>query len=388
MADARRTPYHRYALLVPGGVALLAGLDAALVLLGLPAPVRSARLPEVHGVLLVLGFVGTLIALERAVAWGRARGYAAPALLGAGALALLSPLPRPVGAWLLVAGAAALTLLYVPLWRRQPAAAVLVQVAGAVLGTGAAVLWAAGVPVPWLLPWLVGFLVLTIAGERVELSRVGVLAHGAEAQAVATAAAVVVAVPVGLLWPAAGYPLLGAALLALVGWLLRHDVARRTVRGAGLPRFTAVALLAGYGWLAAAGGAWLLLGRVLDGAGYDAVVHCVFLGFVLSMVMAHAPIILPAVLRRPLPYHAAMYAPLALLHGSLLLRVVVGDVRGVEWAWQVGGVLNIASVLLFVAVAVLSAVQGSRTARSRRTPVPENPVGVPRRPAPPVEVRA
>jgi len=43
---------------------------------------------------------------------------------------------------------------------------------------------------------------------------------------------------------------------------------------------------------------------VRDGGGYDAVVHAIFLGFVISMVMAHAPVILPAVLRRPLPYRS------------------------------------------------------------------------------------
>jgi hypothetical protein len=42
------------------------------------------------------------------------------------------------------------------------------------------------------------------------------------------------------------------------------------------------------------------------GARCDAVIHAAFLGFAMSMVMAHAPVIPPAVLRRPLPYHAAL----------------------------------------------------------------------------------
>ena len=121
--------------------------------------------------------------------------------------------------------------------------------------------------------------------------------------------------------PAPGYPLLGLALLALVGWLAGHDVARRTIRSTGLARFVAGCLLAGYGWLAVAGACWLLGGAAPDGPRYDAVVHAVFLGFTLSMIMAHAPVILPAVLRRPLPYHPAMIAPAALLHGSLALRL-------------------------------------------------------------------
>ena len=69
-------------------------------------------------------------------------------------------------------GAAALVCLYVPLWRRQRDEAVLVQALGAVLALGAAVLWLGGAAVPLLAPWLVGFVVLTIAGERLELSRI------------------------------------------------------------------------------------------------------------------------------------------------------------------------------------------------------------------------
>ncbi|ODQ90346.1 hypothetical protein BHQ18_09790 [Mycolicibacterium flavescens] len=48
-------------LLIPGGFARLAGLDAALLRLGLPARVESVRLAEVHGIVLVLGFVGVAV---------------------------------------------------------------------------------------------------------------------------------------------------------------------------------------------------------------------------------------------------------------------------------------------------------------------------------------
>ncbi|CCG05668.1 hypothetical protein [Blastococcus saxobsidens] len=351
----RGLPLGRVLLLLPGGVALLAGLDAALVLLGLPAPLRVERLPQVHGILLVLGFVGTLVALERAVALRRGWGFTAPAGLGAGALLLISPLPIAVGATALVLGTGALVAVYVPLWRRQPAGAVAVQALGAVLGTGAALLWAGGVPVPRLLPWLAGFLVLTIVGERLELARVGALAPRAEGMAVGLAAAVAAGALAALMWPAVGHPLLGGALLGLAGWLLRYDIARHTVRSTGLPRFMAGCLLAGYAWLLVAGAVWLLVGPVTAGAGYDVVVHAVFLGFVLSMVMAHAPVILPAVLRRPLPYRPAMVVPAVLLHASLAVRVVLGDVRGIEVAWQLGGLLGIGAVLLFAAVAAWSA---------------------------------
>lgn len=350
----------RVALLAPAGIALLAGLDAALMLLDLPAPVRVDRLPEVHGMLMVLGFVGTLIALERAVALRRSLGFVAPALLGLGALVLLSPAPLVVGRGLLTAGAAALVGLYLPLWRRQRDDAVLVQALGAVLALGAAVLWLGGADVPVLVPWLVGFVVLTIAGERLELARIA-MGPSAGITLVLLASGLLAGIVAALLWPRPGTALLAAALLVLTGWLAAHDVARRTIHTTGLTRYMAGCMLAGYCWLGLAGAIWMLGGPTLDGVRYDAVLHAVFLGFTLSMIMAHAPVILPAVLRRPLPYHPALIVPAVLLHGSLALRLWVGDALGSHDAWVTGGVFNIVAVLSFVAIAVGCAVRGTRS---------------------------
>lgn len=63
----------------------------------------------------------------------------------------------------------------------------------------------------------------------------------------------------------AGTVLLGATLLALTGWLAAHDVARRTIHTAGLTRYMAGCMLAGYCWLGVAGAIWLLGGPALDG---------------------------------------------------------------------------------------------------------------------------
>lgn len=364
VSPRRRDDLRRLPFLVPGGVALLAGLDAALMLLGLPAPVSAARLPDVHGMLLVLGFVGTLISLERAVALGHRAGYLAPGLLGAGAVLLVSPAPMPLARAALLAGTVALVAVYVPLWRRQRDDAVLVQALGAVLATGAATLWLADVAVPTLLPWLVGFVVLTIAGERLELARI-TMGPGAGRTLVLLSAALVVTVTASLLWPALGAPTVGLGLVVLVAWLATHDVARRTVRSRGQVRFMAASMLAAYFWLAVAGAVWVVGGPAADDVRYDAVVHAVFLGFTLSMVMAHAPVILPAVLRRPMPYHPVMLVPAAVLHASLALRLWVGDALGVPLAWQVGGALNIASLLGFVAVVAWSVTRSDR-AGSRR----------------------
>jgi hypothetical protein len=362
---APRTARIRLALLVPGGLALLAGLDAALLLLGVPAPVSADRLAAAHGVLLVLGFVGTVIALERAVALGTTWGYAAPALTGLGAIATISPLPAPVGGGLLVGGTVLLAVVFVPLWRRRRDPAVLIQGMGAVLAVGAAVLHLGGVEPSRYLTWLAGFVILVIAGERLELMRLTTAGVRAESALLACAATLPAAALAALLFPSWGLPATGAALLLLVVVLARSDTARHTVTGSGLPRFSAVALLAGYAWLGVAGVVLVIDRDPTVGGAYDAVVHAVFLGFTLSMIMAHAPVILPAVLRRPLPYHPAMYLPLALLHAALLVRIVLGDARDLPVAWQVGGIGNVVALLLFVAIAVGSAIRGARAAGSR-----------------------
>ncbi|ACZ87154.1 hypothetical protein [Streptosporangium roseum] len=57
----------------------------ALLITGVPVPAAFA---EQHGPLMALGFLGTLICLERAVALRSRWGYTAPALSALGAVAL------------------------------------------------------------------------------------------------------------------------------------------------------------------------------------------------------------------------------------------------------------------------------------------------------------
>ena len=187
---------------------MLAGLDAALILLGVAAPVTADRLPEVHGMAMTLGFVGTLVCLERAVALARPVGFLAPGLLGAGSLFMLTPLPLAVGRVALVLGMLGMCAIYVPLWRRQRDDAVLVQALGSVLGLGAATMWLGGLEIAPMLPWLAGFLVLTVAGERLELARLA-MGPAAGPTLVLLSTAVLAATVASLLWPVAGCPLLG-----------------------------------------------------------------------------------------------------------------------------------------------------------------------------------
>jgi hypothetical protein len=149
----------------------------------------------------------------------------------------------------------------------------------------------------------------------------------------------------------------GAALLALALWLLRQDIARRTVRDKGLTRFIAVCLLSGYAWLALAGAIMLGAGLAPGSAAYDAALHALMLGFVFSMVFGHAPIIFPAVLRVAVPYHPLFYAPLVLLHLSLAVRLAGDAAVSFEWR-SMGGLLNAVALLAFILNTIAAVVRG------------------------------
>ena len=85
-------------------------------------------------------------------------------------------------------------------------------------------------------------------------------------------------------------------------------------------------------------------------------------GIVISMIFAHAPIILPAVSGVHIPFRRRFYLHLILLHASLALRLA-GDLAG-QAAWRAGGgLLNAAAVALFLANTVWAARQ-NQIARS------------------------
>lgn len=355
---ARRPAWERLPLLVLGFVALFIGAGAGLARLGWPLPEAASGAAAMHGPLMVCGFFGVVISLERAVAIGRLWAYAAPLLAGIGTGAALHGLEAATP-WFYLAASGVLLAASLAVLRRQPVLFMAVIALAAGSWAAGAALWAAGWAVHELAGWWLAFLVLTIAGERLELSRFMPPSRTAERLFVGVTAALLAALAA---WPLPwGSHLFGAALLALAAWLLRHDIARRTVRQQGLTRFIAVCLLSGYFWLAAGGAVMLAWGLAPGHPSYDAALHALLLGFVFSMVFGHAPIIFPAVLRVAVPYHPAFYAPLALLHASLALRMA-GDAGGhfelVRW----GALLSALALLLFIANTLLAVVRGRRAA--------------------------
>ncbi len=354
----------RYPLMALGAVSLLLALWAGLIRIGWSWPTPRSNLAALHGPLMVFGFLGTLIGLERAVALRRPWGFAAPAASLAGSALLLFGVREEVGQAFLVAAGAVLAALFLVILRAHATASAAALLGSAVLWIGGALLWALDASYVEAVPWWAGFLVLTIVGERLELAALGRLTGGGRA-AFALATALLLAGLTTSVWATAtGIRIAGAALIGFALWLLRYDVARQTVRRGALPRFIAVALLAGYVWLGVAGALWARSGAVAFGPDHDALLHALFLGFVISMVFAHAPVILPGVLRVAIPFRRVFYVHLALLHVTLAIRIA-GDLAVSSEAERWGGLLNAVAIVLFLAVTAGTALH-ARLARRER----------------------
>ena len=365
---------HRAWLMVGAGISLLAGLDGALLLLGVWSPVMSTRLSKWHGPLMVLGFVGTVICLERAVALGHRLAYLVPAMSGFGVIVLLAPLPfdsARAGLALLTLAQLGLLTIYVPLWRRSHDDAIVIQGAGAFCAAGAAALLTTGAHVSQIVGWLACYMILTICGERLELSRLTMARNRALS---ALCLAVVAALLVSVVSPAIGWRVLGVVLIGLAVWLCRHDVARGGLRRGGQAAYIGTLLMVGYLWLATAGIVCTIQRPPTSRNGYDAVVHSLFLGFTMGMILGHAPIILPAVLQVRLEWTTWFWLPAFLLEASLLVRIGIGDGLDRSAAVQAGGTVNVLSLLTLVAV-IATHIQPRTRARTHLKSTPRSRSG-------------
>ncbi len=333
----RRLPF-----LALGILLLVLALWTGLIRLGWSLPIFRDDFSALHGPLMIAGFFGTVISLERAVGSGFRWAYAAPALSILGSIGLILDAPILLAQSFLIASSVVLVAASRVTWVGVGAAFLL----------AANILWTLEMDLFRVVYYWMAFLVVTIAAERLEMSRA--LGHSRGVRSLFLAALAILIG--GVIFE---IRVAGVGLIALGLWLFRYDLARRTIRQRGLTRFIAACLLSGYAWLIAGGLSALVFGGLVDVLRYDVILHSVFLGFVMTMIFAHAPVIFPAILGVTMAYGPRYYIPLVLLHASLILRVagdLAGWLPGREW----GGLLNVFSIVLFLL----------NTAGSIRFPVP------------------
>lgn len=352
-------PPARLPLLAFGMLSLLGGVLAGLARLDWNVPTLAAAQAGNHGALMIAAFFGTVISLERAVALGRLWAYLAPAAAGLGGVAALLGSPARLVQFLAIVAASVLLLASVQVLRRQIASFTLVLALASFCWLVGNLLWQFSGLTSFAVPWWLSFLVLTIAGERLELTRFLPTPPLARRFFLMIVLLISGGAALACLREDIGLRVFSAGLLALALWLLRYDIARRNVVQRGLTRFMAICLLTGYFWLAVAGFLGISGGFLPGDAWRDATLHTVGIGFVFSMVFGHAPVIFPAVARVRIPYHPVFFLPLLALHSSLLLRVAGVLIN--ETAWQtLGGLFNALALLLFVGTLMISVWRGAQ----------------------------
>lgn len=315
-----------------------------------PLPEHAAwpgRAVLAHAFLMICAFMGTVIGMERAVALKHRGGFVAPAASALAGVLVLAGLPA-ASAWLAVGASVAFIGINVTVVSRQKAAHTVLLLTGATAWLVGNLLHALGAQAAAVVPWWFSFLVLTIAAERLEMTRLMRRRRGAAASLCVCLGLMLAGSAAFALSPVWGGRLYGLALAGLAAWLVCFDIARRTVASHGLSRYMAVCLLLGYAWLAVAGLAWMA-----TSAGYaarDAALHALGLGFVFSMMLGHAPVILPALARVKILFGAFFYVPLVLLHASLAVRLLLGpsDFR----LLSAGTAGNAAAIAVFAATMV------------------------------------
>jgi hypothetical protein len=354
--------------------ASLAAMWGGLLRIGWNIPTLGSRLAANHGALMVSGFLGTLIGLERAIALSprfqrahrprrprllRHWPYGGPALSGIGALLIAADVSTLIGAALITLGSALMVITIATVLHKGFAWFILILALGAAAWLVGNLLWLMGLPVYKAAPWWICFLVFTIAAERLELGRL--LGESRVRRAVFAFGVTLFSLGCGItpFQFQLGMSVLGAGALILAGWLLRNDVSRKTIRRPGLTRYIAVSILGGHLWLGVGGALALSLPVGPAGSTYDAVLHTFFLGFTFSMIFGHAPIILPAITGITPRYTPAFYLHLAALHLSLAMRLA-GDLTLGSGLRRWGAMLNVVALMIFLLNTILAARRGER----------------------------
>jgi len=346
----------RYPILVVGFLALVLAILGGVRRIGFQVGWVPGHLSFNHGGLMVSSFLGTVIAMERAVAIDLPGTLAVPSLTAIGTLFIIVNVEPGLGILLIAISSVGLLSLFVYIFFVQPSLHNLILIAGAICWIVGNTLWWTHVPIYSLVAWWMGFLVFVIVAERLELNRIVQFSFFQKGELVSGVLLSLAGMGLQSALPF-GSRIMGIGFIVMAIWLIRNDMVRRTLFMGGERAYTGWCLFTGYFWLALGGFILLSFPHVRAGFLYDAFLHCVFIGFVFTMIFGHAFIIMPGVMDLDLSYHAGFYLPLVLLEGTLLLRIV-GDLTysGPLRTWS--GLGNGLVIVLFLVMLVETEIRG------------------------------
>lgn len=313
-----------------------------------------------HGVLMVSGFLGTLIILERSSALEWTPGYFLALLSGLGAFIVGTGWGIEAGMVMIILAGMGLLSMYVFILSMQPTWHSLIMALGGILWFFGDIFWLQAYPFAYTANLWAGFLILTVVGERIELSRMVQTSDKKRGQAGVLSIIFMVGLLIHVVWTYTGVIIAASSLSILAVWLLKNDLARFTIKQTGLPKYMAFCLLSGFVWLIVGSVISVLYLKFPDHLYYDAYLHSFFLGFIFSMVFAHAPVIFPSLTGWQVGYYDRFYVHYLLLQISLVIRLA-GDFMSDSMIRELGGVLNGLAIVIFLANMIVAVIQTQRS---------------------------
>jgi len=362
--ETHHPTFPRLPLLGLGLAVLALALYGGLLRLERSLPIPSTDWLAYHGPLMVSGFMGTMIGVERAITLDRNWLYLGPlaSLVGSG-LFLAGIEPGLAGALLLTASGFLLLSALLISWRRPELHRIVMVLAAGSWFSGN-LLWITGAQIPTIVLWWLGFIVLNFAGERLELTR---LFRPSNRASLFLAGAVGLFL-VGALWTVPnqeqGTRMASLGLASLAVWLALVDPELRPPSLKGEAGYLAVCLGIGYFWLFVSGAIGTAWAPHASGPAYDAFLHTVFLGYLFTMMFGHTAQMFEHIIQKPFAYLWTNWVHLVLLTGSLALRVVC-DLGGWIGLRRVAGSLNALAIVLFFVSNGVGLWAGHRRAKRR-----------------------
>lgn len=341
-----------YIILPLALLAMLTGIYIGFIRIGWAFPV-TANLPTPHhGILMAGSFLGTLISVERVSVLKNRWVWFIPILMISSLIFLVFQQNQAAFGVLLTGSIGYLIICFqnYKTYKLKGDALLLLGAFFQIVAFTTFIL-THSYPISFA-GWLLFFL-LTIVGERLNLTRFLPVSKKADIELYIWFGVLIIS---SFLYHFGFAVVFSLCLWGIAQWLIRNDIALINIRKDGHYKFLGTALIGAYIWLFITGGLGLI--KSDNPWLYDALLHSFFVGFVLSMVLAHAPIIFPGLLQiKQRPFHPVMYFWLIVLHASLFLRIY-GDLSESYGLRKWGGLFNGVSFvgyLLTIAVLIINA---------------------------------
>lgn len=347
----------RFIFVILAIISLIAGIWTGLTRLGWDLVYLKATAH--HGAIMVGGFLGTIISLEKAIPLKKKAFLVIP-IVSASSIIFFITGNFMYSFLVLILASIGLCSIYITYLLKQYDLTLLLMLMGSLCWLIGNVLLLTKNFYPFAVPWWMAFLLFTIVPERLELSKFLPVTNGNKNILLMSLGLFLL----GTLLPfhGMGTYFSGVGLIFIGSWLIRFDIVRIAIKKQGLTQFTGIALLVGYISLIVDGIFLIILPTT--GSAYDAILHTFFIGFTFSMIFAHGPIIFPGVLGSTVkPFHAVLYIPLILLILSVILRVSA-DLFLILYPYRMAsGWISAGSILLYLGTMFSLLVSETRRAK-------------------------